>query len=161
VLDLGTGTGNLAGRFALLGAQVWGIDFSSEMLTKAKQHHPSLRLVQADLLADLPEALPDSFDAIVSAYVLHEFSLRQKVTILQRAAKHLARGGKIVVGDIAFETEGMLEQARQHWQNVWDDDEHYWAADQAVATLEQAGFAVSYTQVSACGGIFVVTLNSR
>jgi|FLYL01.1.fsa_nt_gi putative AdoMet-dependent methyltransferase len=70
-------------------------------------------------------------------------------------------GGKIVVGDIAFETEGMLEQARQHWQNIWDDDEHYWAADQAGSMLEQAGFAVSYTQVSACGGIFVVMLNSR
>jgi putative AdoMet-dependent methyltransferase len=109
------------------------------------------------LRADWPEALPDSF----YAYVLHEFSLGQKVMILQRAAKRLARDGKIVVGDIAFETEGRLEQGRQHWQDIWDDDEHYWAADHAVSMLEQAGFAVSYTQVSACGGIFVATPNSR
>ncbi|WP_299425798.1 hypothetical protein [uncultured Meiothermus sp.] len=113
------------------------------------------------MLADWPEALPDSFDAIVSTYVLHEPFLRQIVVILERAAKRLARGGKIVVGDIAFEAEGMLEQARQHGHNIWDDDGQYGAAGQAVSMLEQAGLALSYTQVSACGGIVVAKPNSR
>ena len=40
VLDLGTGTGNLAARFTALGAEVWGLDFSSQMLLKAKEKRP-------------------------------------------------------------------------------------------------------------------------
>lgn len=130
------------------------------MLERAKQALPNARFAQADVLADLPKELPDGFDAIVSAYLLHEFPLHQKVAILRRASKHLARGGTIVVGDIAFETEEARKQARHYWQGVWDDDEHYWAADRDVVALQEAGFAVSYMQISACGGIFVIALNS-
>jgi len=40
VLDLGIGTGNLAARFVRLGCDVWGIDFSAEMLAKALEKLP-------------------------------------------------------------------------------------------------------------------------
>jgi putative AdoMet-dependent methyltransferase len=40
VLDLGTGTGNLAARFLDARCRVWGIDFSGEMLVRARQKLP-------------------------------------------------------------------------------------------------------------------------
>ncbi|MGZ6346323.1 MAG: class I SAM-dependent methyltransferase, partial [Anaerolineales bacterium] len=41
VLDLGTGTGNLAIRFARSNCDLWCTDFSSGMLEKARQKIPS------------------------------------------------------------------------------------------------------------------------
>ena len=76
VLDLGTGTGNLAARFAALSAEVWGLDFSSQMLAEARENVPNATFLQADLLGDWP-TLPQ-FDRIVSSYLLHEFDLSAK-----------------------------------------------------------------------------------
>ena len=42
ILDLGCGTGYLAGVIASYGAAVVGIDSSLEMVTKARAQHPSL-----------------------------------------------------------------------------------------------------------------------
>ena len=152
VLDMGTGTGNLAARFATSGAEVWGLDFSSKMLIKAKENVPNATFLQADLLGDWP-TLP-RFDRIVSSYVLHEFDLSAKLSILTRCAQHLKRGGKIVVADIAFPNVDILEAARTHWRDVWDDAEHYWVADEALTACETAGFSGSFEQVSSCGGVF-------
>ena len=157
VLELGVGTGNLAAKFGAVGCEVWGLDFSKEMLARAKKQLPAARLLQADLLADLPAELPQDFAVITSAYVFHEFPLAEKVAILRRSLPYVAKGGFFVIGDIAFETKQAREKARQQYQEVWDDDEHYWAADEAVATLDKAGFTARYVQVSSCAGIFVIT----
>ena len=157
VLDLGAGTGNLAARFAALGAEVWGLDFSSQMLIKAKENVPNATFFQADLLGDWP-TLPQ-FDRIVSSYVLHEFDMDAKLSILTRCAQHLKRGGRVVVADIAFPTTDILEAAHARWRDVWDEGEHYWVADEALAACERAGFLGSFEQVSSCGGVFTFELS--
>ena len=158
VLDLGIGTGNLAARFSAPGLDLWGVDFSSKMLEKAKEKLPQARLVQADLLAVWPSELDRRFDRIVSAYALHHFDLATKVTLLQRlAARHLEAGGRIVVGDIAYPTFAARDQARDRLGTMWDEDEFYWAADETAAACEPAGLKVTtYEQISSCGGVFVV-----
>ena len=152
VLDLGTGTGNLAARFAALSAEVWGLDFSSQMLIKARENVPNATFIQADLMSDWPP-LPQ-FDRIISSYVLHEFDMNVKLSILTRCARHLKRGGKIVVADIAFPNTDILEAAHDRWRAVWDDAEHYWIADEALAACERAGFSGNFEQVSSCCGVF-------
>ena len=152
VLDLGTGTGNLAERFARKDAEVWGLDFSKEMLDKARTKVSSATFLQADLLSDWPE-LP-KFDRIISAYVLHEFNLERKLELLKKSAQHLTDGGSIVVADIAFPNADVLEQAHERWQEIWDD-EHYWIADEALEACEEVGLRGVYMQVSSCAGIFV------
>ena len=46
-------------------------------------------------------------------------------------------------------------QAAVHWEQIWDKDEFYWAADETAQACQEAGIEVSYDQVSVCGGVFV------
>jgi putative AdoMet-dependent methyltransferase len=155
VLELGIGTGNLAMRFIQAGCVVWGIDFSSVMLSKARIKVPQVMLFQADLLGDWSTELQRPFDRVVSAYVFHEFDLESKVRLLQKiASHHLSPGGSIVVADIAFSTVAVRKKAFQQWANGWDEDEFYWAADETRAACEQVGLHATYQQVSSCGGVF-------
>lgn len=164
VLDLGTGTGSLIER--LLSTPVgmkpdidlWGADFSEEMLVRARARIQGVRFVKMDLLAPCwPAELARSFDRIVSAYVFHEFDLETKLSLLRRLVHdHLAPGGRIVIGDIAFPTAEMRAAAHQRWETWWDEDEAYWAADETTAALSSLGLDVAYTQVSACAGVFTL-----
>ena len=153
VLDLGTGTGNLAERFAQVDAKVWGLDFSEEMLAKARVKVPNATFLQADLLNDWSR-LPE-FERIVSAYVLHEFDIETKLEILRKSTQHLMNGGSIVLADIAFPNEEVFEQAHERWQEVWDEGEYYWIADEALTACEEVGLEGRYEQVSSCAGIFI------
>lgn len=157
ILDLGIGTGNLAVRFARLGCNVWGIDFSAEMLVRARARVPQATLVQASLLDHWPAELNRRFHRIVSGYVLHEFNLATKAKLLQKLSQHhLAEGGCIVIGDIAFPTSQVRERAHRRWADLWDEEEHYWAADEMISDCESAGLQVTYKQISSCGGVFVI-----
>ena len=158
VLDLGTGTGNLALRFVQAGCAVWGVDFSAEMLAKAQAKLPRSVLVRADLSGDWPTELQRRFDRVVSAYVFHEFDLETKVKLLHRtAAQNLAVGGRIVVADIAFARVEDRTKASQEWSDCWDSGEFYWAADEACVACARVGLQVTYEQVSSCGGVFTFT----
>jgi SAM-dependent methyltransferase len=158
VLDLGIGTGNLALRFLALGCVVCGVDFSPAMLAVARAKLPAVTLVQADLRDGWPipggaPALGGPFDRIVSSYLLHEFSLEQKVALVRRLADHsLAPGGRIAIGDIAFES---VQARTDAGAEQWDEEEHYWAADETRAACAHAGLRLAYTQVSRCGGVYV------
>jgi putative AdoMet-dependent methyltransferase len=157
VLDLGVGTGNLAKRFLELDCRVWGVDFSAEMLVAAGAKLPGARLVQADLRGEWTSELPRDFDRIVSGYVFHEFDLSRKVDLLARAIDEcLAPDGRIVIGDVAFPTVAAREQARERWRSLWDETEHYWAADEAREACAHVGIGLEYRQVSSCGGVFVI-----
>lgn len=156
ILDLGIGTGNLAQRFVQQRCEIWGIDFSAEMLAKTRVKLPQVQLVQADLLADWPVDIQSPFDRIVSAYVLHEFTLEAKIAVLRRATHYLAPGGVILIADIAFPSIAIREAAMQQlYGDLWDENEYYWAADETLAVCENAGLRATYRQMSRCGGIFV------
>jgi putative AdoMet-dependent methyltransferase len=159
LLDLGTGTGNLAARFANSGCEIWAVDFSAGMLAKARDRlaDANARFIQANLLTEWPRELDQSFDRVVSAYVFHEFDPSQKMRLIQRLAlRHLTPEGRMVIADIAFPTAVTHAKAHQKWADLWDENEHYWAADEALAALHQIGLKATYRQISSCGGIFVV-----
>ena len=157
VLELGIGTGNLAERFDAAGCRVWGLDFSAAMLVRAQARLPQVHLVRADLMAAWPLAARALFDRIVAAYVLHEFDLPDKIRLLQRAARQfLAPGGFLVIADIAFPTTAVRAAAAERWADWWDEDEFYWAADEAVTACAAAGLRVDYRQGAGCAGGFTV-----
>jgi ubiquinone/menaquinone biosynthesis C-methylase UbiE len=157
VLDLGIGTGNLALRFERLGCEIWGTDFSTAMLEKARTKLPKAHLFQADLRGDWPLELNRSFDHIVSAYVFHHFELGEKVQIVELLVReHLKPGGSLIVADIAFQNPYDLEEIKRAAGDEWED-EFYWLADEAMIALKENRLRVEYTQVSTCAGIFVIS----
>ena len=168
VLDIGIGTGNLAGRLLDLGCEVWGLDFSLRMLAKVHEKYPQIELVKADIKGDWPIDVDHRFDRVVSAYALHEFDLKSKVRLLHKLVRdHLSDGGRVVIGDVSFPTRGARDEAPERYGRrvdaetgeeriVWDYDEFYWAADEAVEALAAAGLTACYEQVSFCGGVYVI-----
>jgi cyclopropane fatty-acyl-phospholipid synthase-like methyltransferase len=155
VLDLGTGTGNLAARFAALGCKLWCTDFSAAMLEKARAKLPAAHLVRHDLRADWPTALDRRFDRIVSAYVFHHFELDEKVRLVKTLLDgNLLPGGRLVIADIAFPDPAALQAVRLAAGAEWED-EFYWVASEALPALEQVGLRPAYRQVSSCAGVFI------
>ncbi len=154
VLDLGTGTGNLAQLFLQAGCQVWGADYSRAMLDKARRKIPQARLVLHDLRAAWPSELDRRFDRIVSAYALHHFDLQHKVSMLVEMSRdHLEVSGRIVVADISFLNLRDMQAFEKKNSDVWEQ-EPYWVADEAQSALREAGLRCRYQQVSPCGGVY-------
>ncbi|KAF0106511.1 MAG: smtA6 [Anaerolineaceae bacterium] len=155
VLDLGTGTGNLALPFARAGCDLWCTDFSEPMLAKARQKLPAAHFVLHDLRLPLHAGFQRPFDRIVSAYVFHHFELDEKIRVLRGLFPHLAPGGRIIIGDIAFQDAAAMEKVKLAAGGEWED-EFYWLADEALAALREAGIQAEYSQVSSCAGVFVL-----
>jgi putative AdoMet-dependent methyltransferase len=163
VLDLGTGTGNLAARFLSAGCDVWGMDFSEGMLAKAREKLPGLHPVLADLRDETwPQDLLRQYDRIVSAYVWHDFDLEHKLTLLKRLTGHyLASHGRVVIADIAYPDQAARKQARAYWGRLWSEAEHYWAADETIAACKAIGLGCTYQQVSSYAGVFAIQTAAR
>ncbi len=156
ILDLGTGTGNLALRFLPWDCDLWGTDFSAPMLEKARAKLPQMRLFQADLRTEWPSALEQRFDRIVSAYVFHHFELDQKVQMIEELVKqHLNPNGRIIIADIAFQDYTGLEIERRAAGDEWED-ELYWLADETLPALQNAGLKAEFHRVSSCAGVFKI-----
>ncbi|MBN1632098.1 MAG: class I SAM-dependent methyltransferase, partial [Thermoleophilia bacterium] len=81
VLDIGTGTGNLAVLLAAQGCEIWGTDFSEAMLAEARAKLPEGHFVLHDMRAGWPSELALTFDRVVSAYVFHHFPLGDKIRL--------------------------------------------------------------------------------
>jgi len=103
--DLGCGPGLYSQRFAALGAEVTGVDFSKHSLdyAKAQSEHP-VCYTKADYLSD---KLPEGFDVVTLIYYdLCALSPEQRATLLERAWNMLTPGGHLVldvIGKGAFE----------------------------------------------------------
>lgn len=98
VLDAGCGTGRVGIELARRGYQVTGVDSDPAMLTTARAKGPELLWVQADL-ADLPDAVPSSFDLILLAgNVMIFLEAGTEDRVVGGLAGRLAPGGLLVAG---------------------------------------------------------------
>ena len=130
ILDIGCGTGHLTTRLHNDGCEVYGIDFSQEMLKKAQEKMPHAHLMQYDFTFGLPPAWKNTkFDSIISTYALHHLDNKQKLALIKDLNRQLNKGGVMVLGDIAFETLHDMEMAREQAGEEWDEEEFYFIAE--------------------------------
>jgi putative AdoMet-dependent methyltransferase len=158
VLDLGTGTGNLALLFLQRGCELWCTDFSEAMLAKAREKLPQVHFRLHDLRAAWPAELERRFDRIVSAYVFHHFDLKEKVRFCRElVTQRLAPDGKLVIADLSFQNQIDMDAFARSVGSLWET-EPYWLADESLPALKSAGLKVEYVQVSGCAGVYCMTV---
>lgn len=152
VLDVGCGTGVLGARLCAAGLDVTGLDFSGKMLEIARERMPEARLIRWDFANGLPDEVKDGrMDAVVCTYAIHHLPDAEKERLFHQMAACLRPGGRILIGDIAFETAQARAACRQAAGDEWDDDELYMAMDEMRSRM--IGTVFSYRQISVCAGL--------
>lgn len=114
ILDIGCGTGHMAGKIAENGALVTGVDRSEEMIRQARAAYPAIPFEVGDA-AKIP--LPGPFDAVFSNATLHW--IKEPEGVVREIARLLRPGGRLVAefggrGNVA-EVLAAMERA---WSNV-------------------------------------------
>ncbi len=158
VLDLGFGTGTLAAKLYENGCTVYGQDFSAAMLERASRRMPGAHLYRGDLAEGLAAPLLGRrYDFIVATYSLHHLTDERKITLLRTLLGLLAPQGRILIGDVAFETRARLERCRREAGEEWDDEESYFVAGE----LRNAFPGLTFAGISHCGGILTLGRDDR
>ena len=153
VLDIGFGTGPLAGQLYQQGCDVFGQDFSSRMIQLAQGKMPRAQLYQGDFSLGLVQELKQQrYDAIIATYALHHLTDEQKVAFFQELLPLLQDNGCIYVGDVAFATRAQLEQCKAQAGDDWDASEIYFVYDE----LKQAFPQLRFEPVSHCAGLLTL-----
>lgn len=153
VLDIGFGTGTLAGQLYQQGCDVFGQDFSSRMIQLAQGKMPRAQLYQGDFSLGLVQELKQQrYDAIIATYALHHLTDEQKVAFFQELLPLLQDNGCIYVGDVAFATRAQLEQCKAQAGDDWDASEIYFIYDE----LKQAFPQLRFEPVSHCAGLLTL-----
>ena len=153
VLDIGFGTGTLTTRLYERGCTIYGQAFSENMLTVALKKMPGAFLYLGDFAQGLAKPLlRQKYDAIIATYSLHHLTDKQKISLLNVLINQLNEGGKILIGDIAFQTRLELEKCHREAGEGWDDEEFYFVSDEMKENFPHLSFA----KVSHCAGIITI-----
>jgi putative AdoMet-dependent methyltransferase len=158
VLDIGFGTGVLTTKLYESGHHIEGIDFSERMIALTQPKMPNASLIEWDIANGLPEEIKgEQYDYIVSTYALHHLTDEEKVSFINELMPLLPDGGgKILIGDIAFETRQQLEACKNDSKELWDDDEFYFVFEEFRSDLED-NCKLKFKPISHCGGVIEIT----
>ena len=153
VLDIGFGTAVLTAKLYEQGCTIYGQDFSSRMIELASEKMPGAHLYQGDFTQGLVEPLRNRrYDYIIATYALHHLTDAQKVVFLSALRGCLNGNGKILIGDVAFETRDALNRCRAEAGAHWDDDEIYFVTEELKKDFPN----LSFTQLSPCAGVLTI-----
>lgn len=160
VLDIGFGTGILTTQLYNEGYKITGIDFSSNMIDIAKDKMPDALLINWDFSKGLPDEITSSkYDYIISTYAIHHLSDEAKVEFIKALVKLLNVNGKILIGDVSFETREELDKCKELHNEDWDNDEFYFVANDIMNNLGDS-YCCNYCKISHCAGVLVVDCTS-
>lgn len=107
VLDVGTGSGQVAWLLAGLGHDVTGIDLADGMLAIARERATTLADPPRFLLGDAvaPDLAPASYDVVVGRYVM--WTLRDPAAAAARWFELVRPGGRVAMVDSTWFPEGI------------------------------------------------------
>ncbi len=149
VLDIGTGTGNLALRCLAYGVEVIGLDPSELMLSKAREKvrcNPRAEFHQVDepfLRIPYPES---SFDTVISTYAYHHIPHRLRTDSVREMVRVLKPDGRWVLGDLVFENESAERSAlREH---RWLEKEYFARIDDLREAFAELGMELNSQQLT-------------
>lgn len=150
LLDLASGTGEIARLCHDMGFVVTGLDWAERMLERARAKLPGVTFLQAD--AERTMLRPDSVDVIVTRHLV--WTLVDPAAAFAEWRRVLAPGGQLLLVDGDFVTKGWLARglgllARPKPQGALSRHQQILSqvhfsggarAEQVAAMLTQAGF---------------------
>ncbi|MCZ2257859.1 class I SAM-dependent methyltransferase [Sporosarcina sp. G11-34] len=153
VLEFGTGTGNLTEKLLEQGHDVTGIEPNNKMRQMTANRFPSIKVIDGDLLDFELDGV--QIDSIVSTYVFHHLTDKEKGVALKRYAGILPAHGKIIFADTLFATEEakraqIKKERARGYHNVADDleREYYTTVSALMNLFIKAGFEVTFKQLN-------------
>lgn len=146
VLDLGSGTGDLANTLYELKTDVVGIDHSENMVKQAQQKYPHIPFYVMDATK---LTYDNEFDAVFSNATLHW--IKTPEAVLQSIYKSLKPDGRIVVefggaGNVETITTELIQHIQQAGISFTDAQFPWYfpTVGEYTTLLESVGFYVSY-----------------
>ena len=150
ILDVGFGTGILSKKLYDEGCSICGIDFSPKMIEIAKQKMPNAMFIQHNFTQGMPVfPFDETFDFIVCTYAIHHLDDSQKIRLIKELTDLLSTGGKVLIGDVAFETINDMEKCKAQCGSKWDNDEIY----PVLEVLKSAFPSMQFKKISFCSGV--------
>ncbi|KQY82226.1 transcriptional regulator [Paenibacillus sp. Root52] len=148
-LDIGTGTGNLAGRLLQRGADMTAIDQSREMLRTCRNKYPVMHVKLGNFLALPFEG--DSFDFVVSSFAFHHLSPDQQLLALEEMQRVLTSRGRICLTDLMFteadHRDAFTDQVKATGQEEWlraVRERHFPLLNELCTWLESHGYVTKH-----------------
>jgi ubiquinone/menaquinone biosynthesis C-methylase UbiE len=153
VLDIGTGTGELARRFALnRGCGVVGLDPSAGMIAEARRKATAgewgdvrFQVVEAPFL-EIPYA-DGAFDAVGSTQAFHHLPEGDKPAAVREMTRVLRKGGRLAIGDVIFYCPADLEAALARWPEELEA-EYFAYLETLQPMFRSAGLSIHAEQLS-------------
>lgn len=149
ILDLGLGTGVLSKKLYDKKCLIYGEDFSSEMIKIAKGKMPKSKLFVHDFSKGIDKKLKrEKFDYIILTYSIHHIRNDQKVQFIKSLYENLNDGGKIIIGDVIFETYSKMHKFKKANIDIWDNNEEYIIVDEIRKSFKDLIF-INFSSSSA------------
>lgn len=153
VLDIGFGTGTLTKRLYDRGLEIYGQDFSGEMIRIAQEKMPKAKFFAGDFTKGLVDFIKDNkYDAVIATYSLHHLTDEEKISFIKSLLSLLNPGGKILIGDVAFESRKDLEACKEKSKDYWDEEEFYFVYEDLKKYFE----GLTFEKYSFCAGVLTI-----
>lgn len=141
-LDIGAGTGNLAGMLLAKGTEMTAVDQSKQMLRLCQSKFPNMETKLGNFLA-LP-FLDGNFDFAVSSFAFHHLTDTQKQLAIVEMRRVLKPHGRICIADYMYPNERMKPQD-EHRSGQTPD---YPLLTDLIGWLEQRDYFTKHHQIN-------------
>jgi len=148
ILDLGCGPGHDSYRFAALGYQVTGVDYSSQMIKEArnlKQIVTKPLFIELDIRSLASKFDPDTFDGIWACASLLHIESNDMQSVLSQLYSVLKSEGKAFIGLKGGSGEALVEESKYGPEMVREFT--YWQPHEFDKQLIEAGFSIDKFQL--------------
>ncbi len=146
VLEIGTGTGDIAFHVASEAKKVVGIDISPEMIAEAVRKNSELNLKNLTFQVEDAYSLPfaeSSFTKVVSCNSLQ--TMKEPFKAIMEGKRVLKEGGEFISITYCFGDSGFLEQLKLIKWIILYGKPKYWlnfTTNGLTACFEKAGFEI-------------------
>ena len=155
ILDMGVGTGEITSPLYNLGYRITGVDLSEKMIDLAKKKMPNAIFI-CNTFKDSLAKLNDQYDFIVFNYSIHHLDYQIQIDLLLKKYDKLSKQGKIIIGDVSTLNTQDMNNLKEKYDSIWDDEEYYPILDIYQKSELRNFYKISYTKINEVAGLFVL-----